>query len=73
MGQLSCFFVHIREVANYLSHSDTIRIQSNVYENNHASMRVLEKEGFRKYGIFRNACFKNGKFVDCHCYELVKL
>ena len=38
-----------------------------------ASMKVLEKAGFHKCGIFRKACFKNGKFVDCHCYELVNL
>lgn len=29
--------------------------------------------GFRKCDIFRKACFKNGRFVDCHCYELLKL
>ena len=38
-----------------------------------ASMKVLEKAGFHKCGIFRKSCFKNGKFVDCHCYELVDL
>ena len=46
---------------------------AHVYENNPASMKVLEKAGFHKCGIFRKACFKNGKFVDCHCYELVSL
>ena len=46
---------------------------ANVYENNPASMKVLEKAGFHKCGIFRKACFKNGQFVDCHCYELVNL
>ena len=62
-----------RAVEDYLSHSDTIRIHANVYENNPASMKVLEKAGFHKCGIFKNACFKNGQFVDCHCYELVNL
>ena len=58
---------------DYLSNSDTVRIYAHVYENNPASMKVLEKAGFKKCGIFRKACFKNGKFVDCHCYELVDL
>lgn len=58
-------------IEDYLSHTDTVRIHANVYENNLASMRVLEKAGFHKCGIFRKACFKNGQFVDCHCYELL--
>ena len=57
-------------VEDYLSHSDTVRIHAHVYENNLASMKVLEKAGFHKCGILRKACFKNGRFVDCHCYEL---
>lgn len=58
-------------VEDYLSHSDTVRIHAHVYENNLASMKVLEKAGFHKCGILRKACFKNGRFVDCHCYELL--
>ena len=58
-------------VEDYLSHSDTVRIHAHVYENNLASMKVLEKAGFHKCGILRKACFKNGQFVDCHCYELL--
>ena len=60
-------------IENYLSNSNTVRIHAHVYENNPASMKVLEKVGFHKCGIFRKACFKNGQFVDCHCYELVNL
>lgn len=58
-------------VKDYLSLSDIIRIYANVYGNNLASMKVLEKVGFRKCGIFRKSCFKNNQFVDCHCYELL--
>ena len=58
-------------VEDYLSHSDTVRIHAHVYENNLASMKVLEKAGFHKCGILRKASFKNGRFVDCHCYELL--
>ena len=35
-------------------------------------MRVLEKAGFRRCGIRCKAGFKNGRFVDCHCYELLR-
>lgn len=58
-------------VEDYLSYSDTVRIHAHVYEYNTASMKVLEKAGFHKCGILRKACFKNGRFVDCHCYELL--
>lgn len=58
-------------IEDYLSHSDTMLIYANVYEYNLASMKVLEKTGFHKCGIFSKACFKNGRFLDCHCYELV--
>ena len=56
----------------YLAATDVVRIFANVYESNIASMRVLEKVGFRKVGVLRNACFKNGRFVDAHYFELLK-
>ena len=34
-------------------------------------MRVLEKVGFKKTGIFRKACYKNGRFIDAHHFEIV--
>ena len=57
---------------HYLAATDVVRIFANVYESNIASMRVLEKVGFRKVGVLRNACFKNGCFVDAHYFELLK-
>ncbi len=59
-------------ISSYFHHTDVIRICANVYAGNIASMRVLEKIGFRKCGIHRNACFKNGAFTDCHYFELLK-
>ncbi len=59
-------------IRSYFSHTDVIRVYANVYAGNMPSMRVLEKIGFRKCGIHRNAYFKNGNFLDCHCYELLK-
>ena len=55
----------------YFAHTEVIRIFATVYEYNPASMRVLEKAGFRKTGIFRKACYKNGQFIDAHHFELV--
>lgn len=56
----------------YWETTDVVRIFANVYESNIASMRVLEKVGFRKVAIFRKACFKNNRFVDACYFELLK-
>ena len=42
------------------------RIYTGVFEYNIASMRVLEKNGFDKEGIFKNAILKNNKVYDEH-------
>ncbi len=44
------------------------RIYTGVFEYNTASMKVLEKNGFEKEGIFKMAVFKNEKFFDEHRY-----
>ncbi len=59
-------------INKYLTSTDVIRLFANVYESNVASMRVLEKVGFRKAGIHKNACFKNGHFTNVHYFELLK-
>lgn len=56
----------------YFSRTSVIRLYATVFENNPASMRVLEKVGFQKVGILRKSCFKNGRFIDAHYYELLK-
>lgn len=43
-----------------------------VFSHNAASMRVLEKAGFRKAGVLHNAAVKNGRLIDLHLYELTK-
>jgi RimJ/RimL family protein N-acetyltransferase len=40
------------------------RLQAGVFSNNPASMRVLEKCGFFRETIHRNATFKRGKLLD---------
>lgn len=42
------------------------RIYSGVFEYNIASMKVLEKNGFEKEGIFKKAIIKNQKVCDEH-------
>jgi ribosomal-protein-alanine N-acetyltransferase len=51
---------------------DFIRIQASVYSKNPASMRVLEKAGFTKEGIMRNAVIKQGVIMDEHLYAILK-
>lgn len=49
-----------------------IRIQSGVFEWNNASMRVLEKNGFKLEGIFGKSVFKDGQIIDEYKYSLLK-
>ena len=52
---------------------DLNRIYTGVFEYNVASMKVLEKNGFQKEGIFKNAILKNNKVFDEHrFYKLNK-
>lgn len=51
---------------------DIVRMQAGVLGNNPKSMRVLEKAGFVKEGILRNAIFKKGVVLDEHVYGIVK-
>ena len=44
----------------------------NSYMNISPSMRVLEKNGFRKVGVQRRAAIKEGRIIDLHLYERVK-
>lgn len=42
------------------------RIYTGVFQYNIASMKVLEKNGYQKEGIFKNAIIKNNKVCDEH-------
>ena len=53
-------------------HLGFIRIQASVYSKNPASMRVLEKAGYVKEGVMRNAVIKNGVIMDEHLYAIIK-
>ncbi len=46
------------------------RIHAGIFEYNPASMRVLEKNGYVKEGVFRKSIFKNEKLWDEHRYAI---
>ncbi len=63
----------VRAACAYLfAHTELHRFYAMVYQNNPASMRVLEKSGFRNVGRMRDAYYKNGVFIDGSYYERVK-
>lgn len=50
---------------------ELIRIHTGIFEFNTSSMRVLEKCGFTKEGIFQKAIYKNSKIWDEHRYSKI--
>lgn len=55
----------------YFAQTPIVRVFAFVFETNLASMRVLEKAGFRKIGIMQQSIYKNNRFLDAHYYELI--
>jgi len=51
---------------------DFTRIFAGVFEYNIPSMKVLEKNGYIKEGVFEKSVFKNGRIWDEHRYAKVK-
>lgn len=47
------------------------RLFATVFDFNLASMRVLEKTGFKKEGIMKSSAVKDDKVIDEHLYGLV--
>lgn len=63
----------VKLVTNYtFENLDIIRIQASIFSKNPRSMRVLEKAGYIKEGILKNAVVKNGEVLDEHLYAIVK-
>lgn len=55
------------------SETDILRLFAIPYGFNEASMKVLQKAGYRKVGVLKNAAIKNEKIIDLHYYELAKV
>ena len=58
----------VRQMCDYAFGLGFARLQAAVFDFNTASMRVLEKNGFVREGIFRRSVFKNGQFWDEHWF-----
>ena len=59
-------------VNHVFTHTRWLRLFASIYENNPASMRVLEKNGFNHEAVHRKAVMKEGKLMDEHLYALLK-
>jgi RimJ/RimL family protein N-acetyltransferase len=63
----------VKLITNYaFENLDIVRIQAGVLSKNPASMRILEKAGYQKEGILRNAVIKHGEVMDEHIYAILK-
>jgi ribosomal-protein-alanine N-acetyltransferase len=51
---------------------DIARISAEVYGENKASMRVLEKAGFTFEGILRQSYYRDGKILDGHVWAILR-
>jgi [ribosomal protein S5]-alanine N-acetyltransferase len=49
-----------------------LRIHTGIFEHNTGSMKVLEKNGYKKDCIFEKALIKNGKIYDEHRFSKIK-
>lgn len=58
--------------AKVFAETEILRLFAIPYDFNAASMKVLEKAGWRKVGVLKNGAIKNNKIVDLHYYELTK-
>ena len=47
---------------------EMVRIEAHTFQNNKASMRVLQKNGFYLETIRQKAVLKNGKLLDEYCW-----
>lgn len=63
----------VQMVTDYsFNNLDILRLHTGVFEYNTASMKVLEKCGFKKDGVFEKAIIKNEKIWDEHRYSKLK-
>jgi len=63
----------VRLLTDYVFHYyKFIRIHCGVFSHNEGSMKVLEKAGYHKETIFKNAIIKNGDIINEHRYCKLK-
>ena len=62
----------IKEMVNYgFKTFDLRRMYAGVFEGNIGSMRALEKAGFEKEAVLKNAIIKNNQILHLHQYAIV--
>lgn len=62
-----------RRMVDYaFTHFDIVRLHAGIFEWNPASMRVLEKAGFRRECVFEHSVFKDGQLINEHRYSILK-
>ena len=49
-----------------------VRLEAEIYPHNPASMRIVEKCGFKYEGLLHKCIVKDSKYLDVHLYALVK-
>ncbi len=65
--------IAVKLITEYgLNSLNFIRIHTGVFEYNIGSMRVLEKNGYEKDGVFKKSIFKNGQICDEHRFSITK-
>lgn len=63
----------LRQMVEYtFCYFDIVRLYAEVFEQNKASMRVLEKNGFYLEGVRRKAVFKNDQLMDDYIWVLLR-
>jgi RimJ/RimL family protein N-acetyltransferase len=63
----------LRQMVEYtFYYFDIVRLYAEVFEDNKASMRVLEKNGFYLEGVRRKAVFKNNRLMDDYIWVLLR-
>jgi RimJ/RimL family protein N-acetyltransferase len=63
----------LKTFCNYLfAEFDFNRLFANVFENNFASQRVLEKTGFTLEGTHKKSVYKENKFIDHYTFGILK-
>jgi RimJ/RimL family protein N-acetyltransferase len=64
----------VREMISYvfLHFPELKKIYAPVFGFNIASQRVLQKAGFEREGILKQAAIKNGEITDLHYYSIFK-
>jgi RimJ/RimL family protein N-acetyltransferase len=63
----------VKLISDYgFTEMDFIRIHTGIFEYNLGSMKVLEKNGYKKECVFEKSIIKNGQIWDEHRYSKIK-